>query len=441
MKLTAKQREANALLQTPAKHILLDGGSRSGKTALFVRAICNRAIKAPRSRHAILRFRFAHVKESIGMDTLPKVMRECFPQVPCNINKSDWFLPLPNKSEIWLGGIDDKERTEKILGKEFATILLNECSQIPYNSRNLIVTRLAQKCEYELAGERRMLALKMYYDQNPPSKSHWAYQIFYQHRDPESKQPITDAQDYVHMTLNPRDNLDNLPADYITSLEKLPARLRRRFLDGQYGDAAADALWTEEIIERWRCEPDDVPRMLRIIVAIDPSGSADEDNASNDEIGIVVVGLGIDGNAYLLEDATVKGGPKVWGDVATSAYDRHMANLIVAETNFGGEMVRFVVQAAKPNVPFKKLTASRGKSVRAEPISVLHEQGKLRFVGTFALLEDELCGFTSHGYIGENSPNRADAFVWAVSEIFPGVARAEPKKPAIHVEQPVHWMG
>lgn len=441
MKLTAKQNEANALLQTPAKHILLDGGSRSGKTALFVRAICSRAIKAPRSRHAILRFRFAHVKESIGMDTLPKIMRECFPQVPCNINKSDWFLPLPNKSEIWLGGIDDKERTEKILGKEFATILLNECSQIPYNSRNLIVTRLAQKCEYELGGERRILALKMYYDQNPPSKSHWAYQLFYQNRDPDSKQPIGDAQDYVHMTINPRDNLANLPADYIASLEKLPARLRRRFLDGLYGDAAADALWTEELIERWRVEPDDVPRMLRIIVAIDPSGSADEDNAANDEIGIVVVGLGIDGNAYLLEDCTIKAGPKVWGDVATSAYDRHMANLIVAETNFGGEMVKFVVQAAKPNVPFKKITASRGKSVRAEPISVLHEQGKLRFVGTFPLLEDELCGFTSHGYIGENSPNRADAFVWAVSEIFPGVARAPAINRPAAIEQPTHWMG
>jgi phage terminase large subunit-like protein len=439
--LTAKQSEANALLQTPAKHILLDGGSRSGKTALFVRAICHRALKAPRSRHAILRFRFSHVKESIGMDTLPKVMRQCFPQVPCNINKSDWYLPLPNESEIWLGGIDDKERTEKILGKEFATILLNECSQIPYNSRNLIVTRLAQKCPYTLQGEHRTLALKMYYDQNPPSKSHWAYQLFYQHRDPDTKQPITDSQDYAKLTINPADNLANLPADYIASLQKLPARMRRRFLDGQYGDTAADALWTEEIIERWRLSGDDLPRMVRIIVAIDPSGSGDEDNADNDEIGIVVVGLGIDGNAYLLEDCTVKAGPKVWGDVATSAYDRHAANLIVAETNFGGDMVRFVVQAAKPNVPFKKITASRGKSVRAEPVSVLNEQGKVRFVGNFMQLEDELCGFTSRGYLGANSPNRADAFVWAVSELFPGVARVEAKKSTETYAEPVGWMG
>ena len=428
MKLTAKQVEANALLQTAAKHILLDGGSRSGKTALFVRAMCHRAIKAPRSRHVVLRFRFSHVKESVGMDTLPKVMRSCFPQVPCNINKSDWFLPFPNGSEIWLGGIDDKDRTEKILGKEFATILFNECSQIPYNSRNIVLTRLAQKCDYELDGEARTLALKAYYDQNPPSKSHWGYQLFYLNRDPESKQPLTDAHQYRHMTLNPGDNLENLPADYVESLEKLPARLKRRFLLGLYGDTAPDALWTEEIIERWRCQPADVPRLLRVIVAIDPSGSGDEDNADNDEIGIVVGGLGIDGNAYVLEDCTVKAGPKVWGDVATSAYDRHAANLIVAETNFGGEMVKFVVQAAKPNVPFEKITASRGKSVRAEPVSVLHEQGKVRMAGLFPQLEDELCGFTSRGYMGENSPNRADAMVWLVSKLFPGIARPEKKE-------------
>lgn len=359
------------------------------------------------------------------MDTLPKIMRTCFPQIPFNINKSDWFLPLPNGSEIWLGGIDDKERTEKILGKEFATILLNECSQIPYNSRNLIVTRLAQKCDYTVNGETRSLAMKMYYDQNPPSKAHWAYQLFYMQRDPDTKQKIPNAADYAKMTMNPHDNQQNLPPEYIAELEKLPARLRKRFLEGQYGEVAPGQLWTDELIERYRVGADDLPQMLKVIVAVDPSGSADTDNALNDEIGIVVVGLGIDGNAYLLEDCTMKAGPAIWGRVAVTAYDRHMANLIVAETNYGGDMVRFVVQAAKPGVPFKKITASRGKAVRAEPISVLHEQGKIRFVGQFTKLEDELCGFTDHGYVGENSPNRADAFVWAISELFPGIAQRE----------------
>jgi hypothetical protein len=169
--LTAKQTEANALLQTSAKHILLDGGSRSGKSALFVRAICSRAIKAPASRHAILRFRFNHCKESIGMDTLPAVMTKCFPQVPYTINKSDWFAQLPNKSEIWLGGLDDKERTEKILGKEYATLYLNEASArfltTPATWRSLVLLSAALIASTML---NRELALKMYYDCNPPGK-------------------------------------------------------------------------------------------------------------------------------------------------------------------------------------------------------------------------------------------------------------------------------
>lgn len=433
MKLTAKQQEAQRVLNGAAKHILLDGGSRSGKSAVIVRNICVRAIKAPKSRHAILRFRFKHVKESIGLDTLPTVMSKCFPNVPYELNKSDWYATLPNKSEIWLGGLDDKERTEKILGKEFATIYLNECSQIPWTSRNLAVTRLAQNCPYVLEGEEKVLSLKMYYDCNPPSKSHWSYRVFYQHLDPDTKIALQDQDNYSRLTLNPKDNAANLPSDYISELERLPVRMRRRFLEGLYGEVAPGALWTDELIETWRVVDGEVPDMQRIAVAIDPSGSGDEDNAGNDEIGIMVGGIGIDGRAYLLEDLTVKGGPKTWGGVATSAFDRHDADVIVGEKNYGGAMVGYVIDS-QPKVngrrrPFKLVTASRGKAVRAEPISSLHEQGKIRFVGNFPALEDELCAMTTNGYMGTNSPNRADAFVWLMSELFPGMVKEEKAKP------------
>jgi predicted phage terminase large subunit-like protein len=182
-----------------------------------------------------------------------------------------------------------------------------------------------------------------------------------------------------------------------------------------------------------------------VVVAVDPSGSGDEDNAGNDEIGIVVAGLGQDGRAYVLEDLTLKAGPKTWGNVATTAFDRHMADKIVAETNYGGDMVKFVVQTAKPGVPFKKLTASRGKAVRAEPISSLTEQGKIRFAGQFSQLEDELCAFTTNGYVGQNSPNRADAFVWAMSELFPGIVKEkrerkeQSSRPVVHAG-PAGWL-
>lgn len=448
MKLTEKQRQAQLTLNSPAKHVLLEGGSRSGKTFLIVRNICARALKAPKSRHGILRFRFKHVKESIGLDTFPSVMEKCFPGIPYELNKSDWYATFPNRSEVWLGGLDDKERTEKILGKEFATLYLNEVSQIPWSSRNLAVTRLAQNCPYELEGQHKVLALKMYYDCNPPSKSHWSYQAFHLKRDPDTKRPL-DSDNFAYFRINPEDNRENLPLDYIKELENLPARMRRRFLLGEYGEIAPGALWTEELLDKWRVTDGELPDLQRIVVAVDPSGSDDEDNQENDEIGIMVGALGTDGNGYLLEDLTLKAGPKTWGKVATDAFDRHDADVIVGEKNYGGAMVGYVIDT-QPKVngrkrPFKLVTASRGKAVRAEPISALHEQGKIRLVGNFASLEDELCGFTDHGYTGEKSPNRADAFVWLFSELFPGLVKEKKEqKSESHYHMPSGdgaWMG
>ena len=198
-----------------------------------------------------------------------------------------------------------KERTEKILGLEFASIFLNECSQIPYSSRNMAgVTRLAQKVQDTLT--KQPLSLKMYYDENPPDKGHWTYKLFKTKQDPESKQYLADPDNYAFMQLNPRDNIENLSADYLKTLESLPARLRKRFLEGEFRDMAPNALFVDEMIEKWRIIDQDLPQMLRIVVAVDPSGADDEDNADNDDIGIVVCGLGIDGNGYVLEDLTCK---------------------------------------------------------------------------------------------------------------------------------------
>ena len=423
--LTTKQQEAQEILNGPAKHILLAGGSRSGKTFMIVRKMVQRRLKAPGSRGAILRFRFGHVKNSIVHDTFPKVMEICFPGVPYDINKSDWFASFPGGSQLWFGGLDDKQRTEKILGTEFADIFLNECSQIPYSSRNMAVTRLAQKVLDRATGKD--LVLKMYYDENPPDKGHWTYRMFKTKCDPESRQELPDPENYAFMQLNPRDNVKNLSSDYIQTLESLPPRLRKRFLEGEFRDASPNALFSEETFERWRAI-DDLPDMLRIVVAVDPSGSDDMDNIDNDEIGIVVCGLGIDGNGYVLEDLTCKTGPNGWGKVATNAFDRWQADRIVAEDNFGGAMVKHVIQTARPRTPYSNVKASRGKVVRAEPVSALMDTGKIRLGGIFREMEDELCAFTTHGYTGENSPNRADAMVWGMAALFPELTKPEEKK-------------
>lgn len=424
MRLTDRQLAAQEVLAGPQQHVMLYGGSRSGKTFLLMRSIVLRAINAPGSRHAVLRFRFNAVKQAIVFDTYPRVVELCFPDLSAPVSKSDWFAKLPNGSEIWFGGLDDKERTEKILGQEYATIYLNEASQIPWSSRNIAVTRLSQRVAKT---DGRQLRPRMYYDCNPPSKAHWTYKVFHDKVDPETRTPLDNPADYAYFQINPESNLDNLAENYIETLRAMNARMRKRFLAGEFADATPGALFSDEVIDRWRTTADKVPDLVRIIVGVDPSGSGDVDNADNDEIGIVVAGLGTDGNCYVLEDATVKAGPATWGRLAVTAYQRHDADAIVGEVNFGGAMVEQTISVAAKalgtRASFRPVTASRGKVVRAEPFSLLYEEGKIRHAGEFLALEDELAAFSTAGYTGSGSPNRADALIWALSELFPGVMR------------------
>ncbi len=426
MKLTPRQEQAQAVLASDATHCMLFGGSRSGKTFLLTRNVVFRALKAPESRHGIFRFRYNHLKASVVLDTFPKVMRTAFPGVEYKMHTQDGFAELPGNSQIWFAGLDDKERTEKILGMEFSTLYFNECSQIPVGSIDTALTRLAQRATVKMEGRApSLLKVRAYYDCNPPNKAHWTYRRFVQKIDPETKKALAQPDDYVCFQINPADNVDNLSPEYLKLLESMPARMRKRFAEGQFADANPSALFPEIHVDRWRVIDGRVPDMVRVVVSVDPSGADDEDNADNDEIGIVVLGLGTDGCAYLLEDATLKAGPATWGRVATSAFERHSASCVVGETNFGGAMVQQTIQVARPRTPFKKVTASRGKVQRAEPFSALYEQGKVRHVGMFPELEDELAGFSTHGYTGAKSPNRADALIWALAELFPAITAAK----------------
>lgn len=446
-KFTEKQLLALVMLSGPATHMMLYGGSRSGKTFLHTRNIVLRALKAANSHHAILRFRFNHLKASIILGTFPKVMKLCFPGVDYVLSKTDWFVQFPNLSELWFGGLDDKERTEKILGQEYSTLLFNESSQIPKGARDTAITRLAELAETRTMvdglEEVGILQPRAYYDCNPPNKNHWTYLEFIKGVDPETKKPLPNPEDYAWFKMNPQDNEENLTSNYVTTLGQLSARMRKRFLMGEFADATPNALFNDETIDKWRVIDGEVPEFVRVVVGVDPSGSGDDDNADADAIGTVVGALGTDGNAYLLEDVTVKAGPGVWGKNATNAYERHEADVIVGEVNYGGAMVKFVIQAARKGTPYKAVTASRGKVVRAEPFSALYEQGKIRHVGVFSALEDEITAFSTNGYTGPNSPNRADAWFWVLAELFPGIVAG--KKETAKRERPEYeansWMG
>lgn len=450
MQLTARQLQAQSVLAGEATHCMLFGGSRSGKTFLHVRNIVFRALKAPGSRHGIFRFRALHVHESIVLDTFPKVMKLAFPGVRYTLHKGDGYASIHTggeDSEIWFSGLDDKERVEKVLGKEFSTVYFNECSQIPMGSVDIALTRLAQAVNEVVQGRPpRPLRVRAFYDCNPPSKAHWSYKRFIQKVDPETGKALPNPGDYASFQINPGDNVENLSKSYLQTLQGMSSRLQKRFLKGEFADATPNQLFPPEVMDKWRA--DGLPDMVRVVVGVDPSGSGDVDNADNDAIGIVVGGLGTDGNAYLLEDCTVKAGPATWGRIAVNAWQRHDGDAIVGETNYGGEMVLATIRSAaasegaRPTV--KKVTASRGKVQRAEPFSALYEQGKIRHAGEFRELEDEMTAFSTYGYLGENSPNRADAWFWVLAELFPGLVKPAPaeKKPVQPRMAVAHgWMG
>lgn len=427
---TLAQLRCTDMLISDAEDCAVGGGSRSGKTFLLVRAILVRALKAAGSKHCIFRYRFNAVVRSIVYATLPKVMDMCWPGLwdKCKLNKTLWFLHLPNGSEIWFGGLDDKERVEKILGNEYSTIYFNECSEIPYQSVVIALTRLA---------ENSGLALKAYYDFNPPSKRHWTYRWFVEKLNPESRRSIPNPSSVGFYKINPIDNQDNLPPTYLKRLDGLPPKARARFLLGQFADDSDGQLWSIEVIEnnrRMGTASRPLPDMVRIIIAVDPSGCAGEEDIRSDEIGIVVIGLGMDGHGYLLEDLSDRYSPSEWGTVVCDAFGRHEADTVIGESNFGGEMVRNTIQTINKDVPVKLVKASRGKVVRAEPVASLYDMGKIHHVGHFPEIEDQMCAFTLAGYQGLRSPDRADAVVWGVMELFPSLtesanARAKKQEP------------
>lgn len=225
-KKTPKQEEAIDLIKA-YKEILLEGGARSGKTFIDVYVIFARCITYPGTDHLSVRAVFNDAKKSLWYKTIPDVHRLCFPGAKINYNKTDFFIEFPNGSRYWIGGLDNKERLEKILGNEYATIHANEISQISYHAYSLLKTRL---------NPPKGVTGRMLLDQNPTSKRHWGYKIFHQGINPLDDTPITHKNRYAKLKMNPTDNLDNLSDGYLETLETLSETERQRFMYGEYTD-------------------------------------------------------------------------------------------------------------------------------------------------------------------------------------------------------------
>jgi len=233
---------------------------------------------------------------------------------------------------------------------------------------------------------------------------------------PLTRRIITDPRTFITRG-STFDNAANLAA---SALETLRAkydgtRLGRQELYAELLDDVPGALWTRGAIEKSRWDPARPPPLMsRIVIGVDPSGS---DGETGDSQGIIAAGVDRSGHGYVLEDGTMRGSPDEWAKRVARLFDEHEADAIIAERNFGGEMVRKVIQSQRRNLPVKLVTASRGKVVRAEPVAALYEQGKVSHMKPMPELEDQMVNMTGDGFVGMGSPDRVDALVWAITDL------------------------
>lgn len=192
---------------------------------------------------------------------------------------------------------------------------------------------------------------------------------------------------------------------------------------GEYEPTSVGAIWDVANFHENRVAQ--APELGRIVVAIDPAVSSTPDS---DEHGIIVAAIGTNQRGYVLADATLRGSPRQWAERVFATFDRYEADAIVIERNQGGDMVRHTLESVRKGARILEVTATRGKHVRAEPISALYALGKISHAGNFPELEAQMCRMTAAGFDGEGSPDRVDALVWAFTELFPRLVEKKPEE-------------
>jgi PBSX family phage terminase large subunit len=375
------------------RYHLVTGGRGSGKSFSISLFLLNLTYE---SGHVILFTRWTMVSAFIS------IIPEFIEKIEL-LNKEEDFEITQNEivnkltgSKILFKGIKTSQGTATASLKSISgvtTFLLDEAEELVDET---VFDRIDLSIRSKDKPNRVILVM------NPSYKSHWIYKRWVA----KPKQDCT----YIHTTyLHNRQNLSKsfLDAAERTKSENLH-RYNHLFL-GEWLDDAEGMLWNREIINRSRVTVS--PKLVRVIVAIDPAASS---NMDSDETGIVVCGIDANKNGYLIEDLSGKYTPNQWGSLASQTAERVQADCIVAEKNQGGDMVTAVIRQYNLNTRVKLVTATKGKYVRAEPIYSMYEQGRIYHLGEFPILENQMITFDPDK---GKSPDRVDALVWGFTEL------------------------
>lgn len=217
-------------------------------------------------------------------------------------------------------------------------------------------------------------------------------------------------------------NAENLSPIFLKRIHERYAgtRLGRQELEGEILDDNPNALWQREVIENLRVR--ETPQLLRVVIGMDPAVTGNE---KSDETGIIAGGIAANGHGYILEDVSLRASPNEWARAGVKCFYRNKADRMIGEVNNGGDLVEVNIRTIDRNIPFTAVHASRGKLIRAEPVAALYEQERIHHVGTFPELEDQMCDWSPDV---EKSPDRMDALVWCVWELFKLGEKEQPQR-------------
>ncbi|MGK2911238.1 MAG: phage terminase large subunit [Sphingobium sp.] len=398
---------------SPARFNLLYGGGGSGKSVVISYILAMRGMNAPGSRHGIFRKTATSCRKTLFDLAFREALEMTYPGLLADkhtkINETEMSIELPNGSIFFFAGLDSSNIT-RIMGDKFATIWMNECDEFTYDDVMKLKSRL-RDVKQTISGKQ--LPLKMFFDLNPDAKDHFTYRVWVDKINPDRNLPLRKPEDYDSFQMNVSATDTHLGADYLQDqLEGSDAHIQR-YVHGYWRDEREHSMFKPSTVNANRVQ--EAPDLKRIVVAIDPAASSHE---KSDETGIIVAGQCFDGHYYILDDFSLKAQPEGWAEAASDAYRKWSADAVIAERNNGGDMVTSTLRLVAPHLPVKTVWASRGKIVRAEPISALYASNKVHHVGEFSDLEQQMYRFhTDFSRSKDGSPDRLDALVWALSEL------------------------
>jgi phage terminase large subunit-like protein len=390
--------QQRAFFKSHAPELLYSGAFRAGKSRIG----CEKAYYLAQEHPGIPIGIFRKTANSLAATTERTLLHDVIPSFAiARSNRTERWYELANGSRIWLAGLDPDPVTglpSKIGSMELGWAFVDEAAELTEQDWIMVKGRLS----WPGIGWHQLAAAT-----NPARPTHWLKQRF-----------TPPSEDHVYLHARTFDNTA-LPQDYLDEARKMAAGYAKsRYIMGEWVAPTDGALWTPDLIG-FRDPPKvypkgiETPDLARVVVAVDPAVSS---NAASDETGIVVVGLGSDGRGYVLDDLSCRATPADWARRTVAALTTYSADRIVAEANNGGDLVSTVIGAVDALAPVTLVHASRGKRTRAEPVAALYEQGRVSHVHPHPELEDQMCSYT--GAAGEESPDRLDALVWGLSELF-----------------------